>query len=143
MIRGSFSNLTSFPLAPPPQAFFLPHLAHHLSQYPDLRPADGLRPIRDLGFDGESFSMPAIIPQVRSGALTATAGAERLGISRKTYYEWEDRTLQALASTAVSEWEYFLSGVFLFGGRDRLFRNWNGERFMISCGKGLKGLCCL
>jgi len=39
----------------------------------------------------------AIILQVRSGALTATQGAERLGISRKTYYEWEDRALQAMA----------------------------------------------
>jgi hypothetical protein len=29
--------------------------------------------------------------------LTATEGAERLGISRKTYYEWEDRALQAMA----------------------------------------------
>ncbi len=38
-----------------------------------------------------------IILQVRSGALTATEGAERLGISRKTYYEWEDRALQAMA----------------------------------------------
>ena len=39
----------------------------------------------------------AIILQVRSGALSATEGAERLGISRKTYYEWEDRALQAMA----------------------------------------------
>jgi len=39
----------------------------------------------------------AVILQVRSGALTATEGAERLGISRKTYYEWEDRALQAMA----------------------------------------------
>ncbi len=39
----------------------------------------------------------AIILQVLSGALTATEGAERLGISRKTYYEWEDRALQAMA----------------------------------------------
>src|SRR4030065_2941668 len=38
-----------------------------------------------------------IILQVRSGALTATEGAECLGISRKTYYEWEDRALQAMA----------------------------------------------
>ncbi len=38
-----------------------------------------------------------IILQVRSGALTATEGAERLGISRKTYYEWEGRALQAMA----------------------------------------------
>jgi len=39
----------------------------------------------------------SIILQVRSGALTATEGAERLGISRKTYYQWEDRALQAMA----------------------------------------------
>ena len=39
----------------------------------------------------------AIILQVRSGVLTATEGAERLGISRKTYYEWEDRALKAMA----------------------------------------------
>jgi transposase len=39
----------------------------------------------------------AIILRVRSGALTATEGAARLGISRKTYYEWEDRALKAMA----------------------------------------------
>ena len=39
----------------------------------------------------------SIILQVRSGKLTVTEGAERLGISRKTYYEWEDRALQAMA----------------------------------------------
>ena len=39
----------------------------------------------------------SIILQVRSGVLTATEGAERLGISRKTYYEWEDRALEAMA----------------------------------------------
>jgi len=39
----------------------------------------------------------SIILQVRSGALTATEGAERLGVSRKTYYEWEDRALEAMA----------------------------------------------
>ncbi len=39
----------------------------------------------------------AIILQVRSGALSAAEGAERLGISRKTYYQWEDRALEAMA----------------------------------------------
>ena len=39
----------------------------------------------------------SIILQVRSGAQTATKGAERLGVSRKTYYEWEDRALKAMA----------------------------------------------
>ena len=39
----------------------------------------------------------AVILEVRSGKLTAKEGAERLGISRKTYYEWEDRALKAMA----------------------------------------------
>lgn len=39
----------------------------------------------------------AVILQVRSGALTVIEGAKHLGISRKTYYEWEDRALQAMA----------------------------------------------
>ena len=39
----------------------------------------------------------SIILQVCSGVLTATEGADRLGVSRKTYYEWEDRALEAMA----------------------------------------------
>ena len=38
-----------------------------------------------------------VILQVRSGLLTAKEGAKLLGVSRKTYYEWEDRALQAMA----------------------------------------------
>jgi len=38
-----------------------------------------------------------VILQVRSGALTAREGAKRLGISRKTYYEWEEKSLRAMA----------------------------------------------
>jgi transposase len=38
-----------------------------------------------------------VILQVRSGALTAKEGAQRLGVSRKTYYEWEERALKAMA----------------------------------------------
>ena len=38
-----------------------------------------------------------VILQVRSGALTAREGAKRLGVSRKTYYEWEQRALGAMA----------------------------------------------
>jgi transposase len=37
-----------------------------------------------------------VILQVRSGCLTAKEGAKRLGISRKTYYEWEERFLKAM-----------------------------------------------
>jgi len=36
------------------------------------------------------------IIQVRAGLLTATAAADRLGISRKTYYQWESRALRAM-----------------------------------------------
>jgi hypothetical protein len=38
-----------------------------------------------------------VILQVRNGALTAKQGAARLGVSRKTYYEWEDKSLRAMA----------------------------------------------
>ena len=38
-----------------------------------------------------------VILQVRSGALTAKEGAKLLGVSRKTYYEWEKRALHAMA----------------------------------------------
>ena len=38
-----------------------------------------------------------VILQVRSGAITATEGAKRLGVSRKTYYEWEEKSLRAMA----------------------------------------------
>jgi len=38
-----------------------------------------------------------VILQVRSGALMAKEGAQRLGVSRKTYYEWEERALKAMA----------------------------------------------
>lgn len=38
----------------------------------------------------------AVVFAVRSGQITAEEGARRLGISRKTYYEWESRALQAM-----------------------------------------------
>jgi transposase len=38
-----------------------------------------------------------VILKVRSGILTATQGAQALGVSRKTYYEWEEKSLQAMA----------------------------------------------
>jgi transposase len=38
-----------------------------------------------------------VILQVRSGALTAKKGAQLLGVSRKTYYEWEEKSLKAMA----------------------------------------------
>lgn len=37
-----------------------------------------------------------VILKVRAGQLTATAAAQRLGVSRKTYYQWERRGLAGL-----------------------------------------------
>lgn len=39
-----------------------------------------------------------IILQVRSGQITATQGAQLMGVSRKTYYEWEKRALAGMLS---------------------------------------------
>jgi transposase len=38
----------------------------------------------------------AVVFAVRSGQITAEEGSRRLGVSRKTYYEWESRALQAM-----------------------------------------------
>ena len=38
----------------------------------------------------------AVVFAVRSGKITAEEGARQLGVSRKTYYEWERRALQAM-----------------------------------------------
>jgi transposase len=38
-----------------------------------------------------------VMLQVRGGLLTAKEGAKLLGVSRKTYYEWEERSLKAMA----------------------------------------------
>jgi transposase len=38
----------------------------------------------------------AVVFAVRSGQITAEEGAKQLGVSRKTYYEWERRALQAM-----------------------------------------------
>src|SRR3989337_4223846 len=38
-----------------------------------------------------------VILQVRSGALAAKEGAKLLEVSRKTYYEWEEKSLRAMA----------------------------------------------
>ena len=37
-----------------------------------------------------------VIFSVRSGQITAEEGARQLGVSRKTYYEWERRALTAM-----------------------------------------------
>ena len=37
-----------------------------------------------------------VIWRVRSGAVTARQGAQELGVSRKTYYEWEARAMEGM-----------------------------------------------
>jgi len=37
-----------------------------------------------------------IILRVRSGKMTAREGAKQLKVSRKTYYEWEERALRGM-----------------------------------------------
>lgn len=46
--------------------------------------------------------MEAII-KVRSGQMTATEAARQLGISRKTWYEWENRGLSAMADALTDK----------------------------------------
>jgi transposase-like protein len=38
----------------------------------------------------------AVVFAVRSGQMTVEEGARSLGVSRKTYYEWESRAMQAM-----------------------------------------------
>ena len=44
-----------------------------------------------------------MILQVRSGAITAKQGARQLGISRKSYYQWENRGLQGLLAAVEQQ----------------------------------------
>jgi predicted site-specific integrase-resolvase len=44
-----------------------------------------------------------IIMQVRGGVITAEEGANQLGVSRKTYYEWEKKGLVAMMNALVDK----------------------------------------
>lgn len=48
----------------------------------------------DTKVEAEKFLQ--VFLSVRGGTLTAKAAARQLGISRKTYYEWEARAFQGL-----------------------------------------------
>ena len=56
------------------------------------------RPVRMSDPKNEELARKraAVIFAVQSGQITAEEGARRLGVSRKTYYEWESRALQAM-----------------------------------------------
>ncbi len=44
-----------------------------------------------------------MIVKVRAGLMTATAAAEALGVSRKTYYKWEKKGLPAMLAAGQDE----------------------------------------
>jgi transposase len=44
-----------------------------------------------------------VIMKVRCGLMTAQQAAEQLGVSRKTYYQWEQRGLSALLSSLADK----------------------------------------
>jgi len=44
-----------------------------------------------------------LIMQVRTGQITATAAAQQLNLSRKTYYQWENRGLNALLESQIEQ----------------------------------------
>ena len=44
----------------------------------------------------EARKRAEIILKVRSGRLSASDGASELGVSRKTYYQWEHRAVDAM-----------------------------------------------
>ena len=44
-----------------------------------------------------------MILQVRSGRISAVEGARRLGLSRKSYYQWEARALQGLLEAVTQQ----------------------------------------
>ncbi|MBI5639604.1 MAG: hypothetical protein HZA17_04175 [Nitrospirae bacterium] len=52
--------------------------------------------MNDAGDKKQARLRAAVVFAVRSGQITAEEGARRLGVSRKTYYEWEQRALQAM-----------------------------------------------
>ena len=44
----------------------------------------------------QAIQRAEVILRVRSGAISASEGSRHLGVSRKTYYEWERRGLAAM-----------------------------------------------
>ena len=55
----------------------------------------------DLSPQAKAHRRAELIIQVRAGRMTAVAAAAALGVSRKTWYEWEERGLAAMAEALV------------------------------------------
>jgi transposase len=53
--------------------------------------------------DPKALLRTEMIVKVRAGLMTATAAAEALGVSRKTYYKWEKKGLQAMLAAGQNE----------------------------------------
>jgi transposase len=56
-----------------------------------------------MSTDPKALQRTEMIVKVRAGLMTAKAAAEALGVSRKTYYKWEKRGLQAMLAAGEAE----------------------------------------
>jgi transposase len=56
-----------------------------------------------MATDAKALLRTEMILKVRSGQMTAKAAAEALGVSRKTYYKWEKKGLQAMLAAGQDE----------------------------------------
>ena len=56
-----------------------------------------------MSTDPKALLRTEMIVKVRAGLMTAKAAAEALGVSRKTYYRWEKRGLQAMLAAERDE----------------------------------------
>lgn len=56
-----------------------------------------------MSTEAKALLRTEMIVKVRAGLLTAKAAAEALGVSRKTYYKWEKKGLQAMLAAEADE----------------------------------------
>ena len=56
-----------------------------------------------MATDAKALLRTEMILKVRSGQMTAKAAAEALGVSRKTYYKWEKKGLQAMLAAGQDD----------------------------------------
>jgi transposase len=56
-----------------------------------------------MSTDPKALARTEMIVKVRAGLMTATAAAAALGVSRKTYYKWEKRGLQAMLAAGQND----------------------------------------
>ncbi len=56
-----------------------------------------------MSTDPKAHLRTEMIVKERAGLMTATAAAEALGVSRKAYYKWEKRGLQAMLAAGQAE----------------------------------------